>query len=70
MLFVWALEKNEESRLNTAEIAFMVYGLGFALEKVATMQEHGLRVYFTGTWVSCTNFYLAKHHIQALLERV
>ena len=26
---------------------------GFALEKVAAMQEHGLKVYFTGTWVSC-----------------
>lgn len=52
VLFVWALEKNEESRLNTAELAFMVYGLGFALEKVATMQEHGMRVYFTGTWAS------------------
>jgi hypothetical protein len=45
----------------------MVYALGFALEKVAAMQEHGIKgatyvnvplrvsddrsVYFTGTWV-------------------
>ena len=25
---------------------------GFALEKLAAMQEHGVSVYFTGTWVS------------------
>lgn len=25
---------------------------GFALEKLAAMQEHGTKVFFTGTWVS------------------
>lgn len=46
----------------------MIYGLGFTLEKVAAMQEHGIKgdsssrllrdiltiylVYFDGTWVS------------------
>lgn len=30
-------------RLNTWEIAFMVYSLGFSLDKVAAMQEHGIR---------------------------
>jgi hypothetical protein len=46
----------------------MIYGLGFTLEKVAAMQEHGIKgrysptvrtqatnvfeVYFKGTWVS------------------
>ncbi|KAL5531360.1 hypothetical protein ACEPAG_4237 [Sanghuangporus baumii] len=50
VLFVLTLEFNELNRLNWIEIAFMVYALGFALEKVAAMQEHGLKVYFTGTW--------------------
>jgi hypothetical protein len=48
VLFIWALEKNEEMYLNVPELAFMVYAFGFALEKVASMQEHGIRVYFTG----------------------
>ena len=30
-------------RLNAWEIAFMVYSLGFSLDKVAAMQEHGIR---------------------------
>ncbi|EPQ56311.1 hypothetical protein GLOTRDRAFT_128260 [Gloeophyllum trabeum ATCC 11539] len=50
ILFVFALELNQRDRVNIAEGAFMVYALGFALEKVAAMQEHGIRVYFTGTW--------------------
>lgn len=48
VLFIWALEKNDEMRLNVPELAFMVYAFGFALEKVASMQEHGIGVYFTG----------------------
>ncbi|KAF8630162.1 hypothetical protein AX15_003108 [Amanita polypyramis BW_CC] len=50
ILFVIALEYNERDRLNTAEIIFMVYALGFTLEKIAAMQEHGIQVYFKGTW--------------------
>ncbi|KAI5118687.1 hypothetical protein M0805_003624 [Coniferiporia weirii] len=50
VLFVMTLELSELDRLNWAEIAFMVYALGFSLEKVAAMQEHGLKVFFTGTW--------------------
>ncbi|KZT20100.1 hypothetical protein NEOLEDRAFT_1182830 [Neolentinus lepideus HHB14362 ss-1] len=50
ILFVLALEVNELNRVNVAEGAFMVYALGFTLEKIATMQEHGIKVYFTGTW--------------------
>ena len=38
-----ALEYNERDRLNTVEIVFMVYALGFTLEKVAAMQEHGIQ---------------------------
>ncbi|KAI0629114.1 hypothetical protein C8Q77DRAFT_1161302 [Trametes polyzona] len=50
VLFVFALEYSELNRLNIAEVIFMVYALGFTLEKVAAMQEHGIKVYFKGTW--------------------
>ncbi|KAI0272571.1 hypothetical protein BC834DRAFT_353387 [Gloeopeniophorella convolvens] len=49
-LFVIAIELNELDRINGWEIAFMVYSLGFSLEKIAAMQEHGVKVFFTGTW--------------------
>ncbi|KII87361.1 hypothetical protein PLICRDRAFT_42989 [Plicaturopsis crispa FD-325 SS-3] len=50
ILFVIAIETNETDVLNPPEILFMVYALGFTLEKVAAMQEHGIKVYFKGTW--------------------
>ncbi|KAI0657960.1 hypothetical protein C8Q70DRAFT_998894 [Cubamyces menziesii] len=50
VLFVFALEYSELNRINAAELVFMVYALGFTLEKVAAMQEHGIKVYFKGTW--------------------
>ncbi|KAH9983891.1 hypothetical protein BJV74DRAFT_946355 [Russula compacta] len=50
LLFVVAVELNQVDCLNVWEVAFMVYSLGFSLEKVAAMQEHGIRVFFTGTW--------------------
>ncbi|PCH44315.1 hypothetical protein WOLCODRAFT_165062 [Wolfiporia cocos MD-104 SS10] len=50
IFFVIALEYNERDRINAAEAIFMVYALGFTLEKVAAMQEHGIKVYFKGTW--------------------
>lgn len=34
---------NERDKLNTAEVLFMVYALGFTLEKIAAMQEHGIK---------------------------
>lgn len=43
VLFIIAIEVNEKDRLNAAEIAFMVYALGFTLEKIAAMQEHGIK---------------------------
>jgi hypothetical protein len=43
VLFFVALEFNENNRLNAAEICFMIFALGFALEKVAAMQEHGIK---------------------------
>src|SRR5438105_2357444 len=45
VLFVIALEMNEKSTINTAEGIFMIYALGFVVEKLAAMQEHGIRVY-------------------------
>ncbi|KAH7926026.1 hypothetical protein BV22DRAFT_1009996 [Leucogyrophana mollusca] len=50
ILFVVAIELNQRTRINAAEMIFMVYALGFTLEKVAAMQEHGIKVYFKGTW--------------------
>ena len=43
VLFFIALEFNEHGRLNAAEMCFMIFALGFALEKVAAMQEHGIK---------------------------
>lgn len=43
LLFVVAVELNEVDHLNAWEVAFMIYSLGFSLEKVAAMQEHGIR---------------------------
>ncbi|KAI0305818.1 hypothetical protein B0F90DRAFT_1923547 [Multifurca ochricompacta] len=50
LLFIVAVELNEVDHLNAWEVAFMIYSLGFSLEKVAAIQEHGIRVFFTGTW--------------------
>jgi len=50
VLFIVAVELNERDCLNMWEVAFMIYSLGFSLDKVAAMQEHGIRVFFTGTW--------------------
>ena len=43
ILFVIAIELNQRDQLNFWEISFMVYALGFTLEKVAAMQEHGIK---------------------------
>ncbi|KAJ3852022.1 hypothetical protein EV368DRAFT_82940 [Lentinula lateritia] len=50
VLFILAIEWNTRDKLNAPEVIFMVYALGFCLEKVAAMQEHGIQVYFKGTW--------------------
>ncbi|KIK61773.1 hypothetical protein GYMLUDRAFT_576703 [Collybiopsis luxurians FD-317 M1] len=50
VLFVLAIEWNTRDKLNAPEVIFMIYALGFCLEKVAAMQEHGIQVYFKGTW--------------------
>jgi len=67
VLFVIALEFYDPEKINLMEKVFMVYAAGFCLEKLAAMQEHGLRgkqflhhmfwradsvqVYIHGTWV-------------------
>ncbi|KAF9482552.1 hypothetical protein BDN70DRAFT_874905 [Pholiota conissans] len=50
ILFVVALEFKRDDTLNASELLFMIYGFGFTLEKFAAMQEHGIKVYFKGTW--------------------
>ncbi|KAJ3983417.1 hypothetical protein F5890DRAFT_1523449 [Lentinula detonsa] len=50
VLFILAIEWNTRDSLNAPEVIFMIYALGFCLEKVAAMQEHGIQVYFKGTW--------------------
>lgn len=52
ILFIVAIEFNEKDRLNAAELAFMVYALGFTLEKVAAMQERGIKgnPFLSYTW--------------------
>ncbi|KAG6919506.1 hypothetical protein DXG01_005096 [Tephrocybe rancida] len=49
-LITTAIEVSKRDRLDVPEVVFMVYSLGFTLEKVAAMQEHGIKVYFKGTW--------------------
>jgi hypothetical protein len=43
ILFIVALEFNQYDRLNISELLFMLYALGFTLEKFAAMQEHGIK---------------------------
>ncbi|CAE6367254.1 unnamed protein product [Rhizoctonia solani] len=50
ILFVVALELNEKSTINMPECLFMIYGLGFVVEKLAAMQEHGIKVYSSNLW--------------------
>ncbi|KAG9050438.1 hypothetical protein FS837_005511 [Tulasnella sp. UAMH 9824] len=50
ILFVIALEGNQVHRINWSEGIFMLYALGFTLDKVAAMQEHGMKVYSANLW--------------------
>ncbi|KIY62606.1 hypothetical protein CYLTODRAFT_494529 [Cylindrobasidium torrendii FP15055 ss-10] len=50
ILFVLAIEMNDLHHINRYEFLFGVYALGFSLEKMAAMQEHGIQVYVKGTW--------------------
>ncbi|KAL0575972.1 hypothetical protein V5O48_006006 [Marasmius crinis-equi] len=61
VLFVFAVELSERDTLNVSEVLFMVYAAGFTLEKVAAMQEHGIRV---ATWIpyAFLRLYGVYHH--------
>ncbi|KZP01440.1 hypothetical protein CALVIDRAFT_2828 [Calocera viscosa TUFC12733] len=50
ILFIVALEGAEIDRLNIYEASFMVYAAGFNLEKLAAMQEHGLKMFSANLW--------------------
>ncbi|KAJ7760568.1 receptor-activated Ca2+-permeable cation channel [Mycena metata] len=68
VLFIFAIELNELKRINFAEMLFMVYALGFTLEKVAAMQEHGIKVYFKGTWNGFDMVFVATYCVYAFLR--
>ena len=41
---------NEQHSLNIIEVGFIFYALGFTLEKLASTQEHGWKVYSANLW--------------------
>ncbi|OJA14994.1 hypothetical protein AZE42_04319 [Rhizopogon vesiculosus] len=65
ILFVVAIELNERSRINFAESLFMIYGLGFTLEKVAAMQEHGIKVTTYCVYAFCRLYGVYSHNHRA-----
>ncbi|KAJ7066620.1 receptor-activated Ca2+-permeable cation channel [Mycena amicta] len=67
-LFIFAIEMSELNRINFAEMIFMIYALGFTLEKVAAMQEHGIKVYFKGTWNGFDMVFVATYCVYAFLR--
>ncbi|KAJ7708673.1 hypothetical protein B0H17DRAFT_1165735 [Mycena rosella] len=68
ILFIVAIEMNELHCINFAEMLFMIYALGFTLEKVAAMQEHGIKVYFKGTWNGFDMVFVATYCFYAFLR--
>ncbi|KAJ7577063.1 hypothetical protein C8J56DRAFT_870326 [Mycena floridula] len=68
LLFVVAIELNDVHHLNTPELLFMVYACGFTLEKAAAMQEHGIKVYFKGTWNGFDLAFVTTYWIYAILR--
>ncbi|KIJ65577.1 hypothetical protein HYDPIDRAFT_88419 [Hydnomerulius pinastri MD-312] len=68
VLFVVAIEMNERHCINTPEAIFMIYALGFTLEKLAAMQEHGIRVYFKGTWNGFDLAFVSAYFIYAIFR--
>ncbi|KAJ6581498.1 hypothetical protein B0H19DRAFT_509083 [Mycena capillaripes] len=68
ILFIVATEMIELKRINFAELLFMIYALGFTLEKVAAMQEHGIKVYFKGTWNGFDMVFVATYCLYGFLR--
>ena len=61
ILFIFAIELNELETINVSEMLFLTYALGFALEKFAAMQEHGI----TGlsAYIDCNPVYNAQYRL-------
>jgi hypothetical protein len=68
VLFLIAIETNDQDRINASEALFMIYALGFCLEKLAAMQEHGIQVYFKGTWNGFDLAFVTTYAIYATLR--
>ncbi|KAF9530419.1 hypothetical protein CPB83DRAFT_850884 [Crepidotus variabilis] len=68
ILFIIAIEFSERDTINVAEMVFMIYALGFTLEKVAAMQEHGIEVYFKGTWNGFDLAFITTYFLYAFLR--
>ena len=47
---MFAIESNESHSLNIIEIGFIFYASGFTLDKLASTQEHGWKVYSANLW--------------------
>ncbi|ORY33033.1 hypothetical protein BCR39DRAFT_520833 [Naematelia encephala] len=45
ILYVVAVEGLDETHLNGKELAFIIYALAYSLDKLATIREHGLKVF-------------------------
>ena len=49
-LYIGVMEQQETSQLGSLEIAFCVYSFGWILEQLASMLEHGWKVYTQNLW--------------------
>jgi len=58
ILFIIAIELNTLDNINVPEALFMIFALGFTLEKVAAMHEHG----FNGWFIYFDVFFLLDIH--------
>lgn len=68
ILFAINIESNRIDSINIPETLFMIYGLGFSLEKIAAMQEHGIGVFFKGTWNAFDVAFVALYTPYAVLR--
>ena len=50
LLYVGVMEQRDTSRFSALEVAFCVYSSGWILEQLASMLEHGWRVYTQNLW--------------------
>ncbi|KDQ19429.1 hypothetical protein BOTBODRAFT_170530 [Botryobasidium botryosum FD-172 SS1] len=50
ILFVITVERTDVDFINRNEMIFIVYALGFTLQRVASIQEHGFKVFSANLW--------------------